>query len=206
MMAAAAENHPAGMLSTRIATWLAIAAGGLIGAAAAMMGHSAAPPPPPARPAATTPAATGAETAPRSDAEAGSLDAARKTAPSHPAMRYAPPLPARPAAVKRAALHCAWGHIEPCLQTAAAYRTGSGVDTEPGEAKLYEHRARELAIDLCEEGHAEACYALAYMYQHGISMPARPDKVPGLIRRVRMLCHIRATPICRRVVTAPDGG
>lgn len=193
------------MASSRVRTWLAILAGGLIGGGVAVLASRSTGPPP--APVESVPSATPAP-APEPEAASSTATAPRDAAPRKPGFetRYAPPLPARPDAVKTAGLHCAWGHIQACLQTAAAYRTGQGVAAAPGEAKLYDHRARQLAIDLCEEGHAEACYALAYMYEHGVAFEARPDKVPALLARVRMLCRIRATPICRRVPPAADGG
>ncbi len=187
------------MASTRARIWLAILAGCLIGGAAALLAsrsprHEIAPiataSAPPAAPEPEAPAATGSE------------DAAAR--PPGFETHYAPPLPARAKTLETAALHCAWGRIEACLQTAAAYRAGRGVHTDPGEAKLYEHRARELSIELCEEGDAEGCYALAYMYEHGVAFEAKPDKVPDLLARVRLLCRIKASTICRRVAPQPD--
>jgi hypothetical protein len=196
------------MPSSRVATWLALLAGALIGGAAAVVVSSRSRPPPPP-PAVTEPAPVSTPSAAperRAVAEAAPADAAPESAPTGPVTAYAPSLPNRPGALKTASLHCAWGQIEACLQTAAAFRDGRGTDADPGEARLYEHRARELAIELCEEGHAEACYAMAYMYEHGVGVARKPEKVAGLIARVRMLCHINAVPICRRVVQDADGG
>jgi len=197
------------MPSSRVATLLALLAGALTGAAAAVIISWRSRPPPTPPPAMTQPAPLSTPRAAperRAVAKAAPADAAPEAAPAGPVTGYAPPLPDRPDAVKTASLHCAWGQIDACLQTAAAYRGGRGTDPDPGEARLYEHRARELAVELCEEGHAEACYAMAYMYDHGVGVDRKPEKVAGLIARVRMLCHINAVPICRRVVRDADGG
>ncbi len=195
------------MPSSRAATWLAIAAGALGGAAAALFARHPSQPAPLAPVATLSAAPTPSATAtPPIDAEVAPIDATLEPETALPTTHYAPPLPATAGAAKRAALRCAWGHIEPCLQAAVAYRDGLGIAADKGEGKLYMHRARELSIDLCEEGHPEACYALAYMYEHGVGLPVAPDKVPALIARVRMLCRIKATPICRRVAAKPDGG
>ncbi len=73
---------------------------------------------------------------------------------------------------------------------------------EPSQARLYEHRALELSIDLCEERHADACYALAYMYERGIAVERNPKQVAGLLAHVRMLCHLGSVPICARLPPA----
>src|SRR5262245_21342766 len=182
---------------SRVATFVSIVSGALLGALAALISvtpprsSTAEPSPPPAAPvvASSEPAATATSTI------GGAPDAA-------------PPAPVNSAALDAEKLaelsrSCSDGDPASCLRAAAAWEA-TGVPGDPARAKDHLERAVRLYTHRCVERDPVACVELAALHTEGRGVEKSERNARALRTHAQVLCRRRPQPACKNVLALSD--
>jgi hypothetical protein len=180
---------------SRVATFVSVVSGALLGALAALVSVTPARPPAEPIPAPAQPASVSAETPPK-PASVG--------VPPATSAAGAPKSPEPPAqeTLTDVSLSCARGDPDNCLRAAALWEA-TGVPGDPARARDHLLRAVRIYTLRCEKKNAVACNELAKLQMEGRGVEKNKHNARALRQRALDLCRRRPEPACE-TLAQPD--
>jgi TPR repeat protein len=180
---------------SRVATFVSVVSGALLGALAALVSVTPARPaaepiPPPAQPASVS-----AEPPPKPASTAAAPAMPAASAPSSPE-------PPSKETLTEISLSCARGDPDNCRR-AAAFWEATGVPGDPKRARDHLLRAVRIYTLRCEKKNPVACNELAKLQMEGRGVEKNKNNARALRQRALDLCRRRPEPACESLAQ-PD--
>lgn len=195
------------VVSLRLVTWTATAAGAFLGTFAALWSGSTPtaevlaatmPPRPVAQIQRIGPAERETPPAPAMLAAKGTPPAAASAATAAGPLRELP-VPSTEAELERAMSNCARGADDDCLRAAEALQAGRGVAQDEKRARDFRSTAIRRYAVRCNRRDPDACHALSMLHARGFGLKQDAQAAKALLERARVACRTRPAAICARL-------